>query len=108
MMMAEEREIEHWHVKKEVTWGHIMTTVGMVVAGMMAFGSIDSRITVVEVTQSLTQAEHQKVTEAQNRRIDESQKALERQIDSLGGDIKDVLHKIDKLIDRELNGNKGR
>ena len=103
--MAQGREVDHWHVKKEVTWGHIMTTVGVLVAGMMAFGEMDSRITVVEVTQEFAQAEQAKTVESQNKRIDESQKALEKQIDGLGDDIKNVLIKIDKLIERELNGN---
>lgn len=97
--------MEHWHVKKEVTWGHIMTTGTMVVLGVLAWGKMESRITVVEVTQQFTQSEQAKINESQNRRIDESQKALEKQIDGLGGDIKDVLKKIDKLIERELNGN---
>ncbi|MCK4621299.1 MAG: hypothetical protein KAT62_03690 [Desulfuromonadales bacterium] len=103
--MTQGRGVEHWHVKKEVTWGHIMTTVGVLVAGMMVFGEMDSRITVVEVTQEFAQAEQAKTVESQNKRIDASQQALEKQIDGLGDDIKDVLIKIDKLIERELNGN---
>ncbi len=98
--------MDHWHVKKEVTWGHIMTTLGMVILGVLAVGDMDRRITVVEVSNKYSQSEQSKINEAQNKRIDASQRALERQIDNLGGDIKDVLKKIDKLIDRELNGRR--
>ena len=102
--MAEQQQ-DHWHVKKELTWGHIVTTAGLVIAGALAFGDIDNRITVVEVTQKYQEVEQTRTTEAQNQRIDASQKSLEKQIDSLGSSLEKIGKKIDKLIDRELNGN---
>ena len=43
-----EVENNHWHLDKRFSWGHIITTVGMIAAAALWFTEMDTRVNVVE------------------------------------------------------------
>lgn len=50
--MAEENPSEGWHLRKEVNFGHIITTGGLLVTALWWSSKIDSRMVAIEKSQT--------------------------------------------------------
>jgi len=86
-----ERREEHWHLSKSISIGHLMTTLAVVLSGVLYVGDID--------TQVQTQAvEIKAIRDAQSH----ERKITESMFSRLREDMKSIGEKLDKLIDREL------
>jgi len=75
---------EHWHLKKELNLAHIITTVTLLVTGILYLSGLDKRI-------NTNSQEIQHMKQIRN----EDQKRIEKRLDS-----------IDKKLDTLLSGRK--
>jgi hypothetical protein len=67
--MAEPKEIERWHLKKEIQLGHLITTFVVAISAVLYINKIEQRLTVVE-TQVLAQRESSALLRQQLERMD--------------------------------------
>lgn len=79
--------IEGWHLKKEIQFGHIITTLTVAVAALFYFTKIEQRIALVE--QQIVQ-QHER-DERQDKSVSEAMILLRQQ-----------LEKMDAKLDRAL------
>ena len=84
---------EHWHLSRSISLSHMLTTVALVISGVVYVGDIDTKV------------------EKQGVQIESLQREVEKQRDDtkqmfgqLRDDMKGIDTKLDRLIDRELNG----
>lgn len=82
-----DRRHEHWHVRKEINVGHMLTTLALVIAALSWSNSIDKRVTVLETRQD-----------------QQAQQTTEMRAE-LRTELRLVNDKLDKLIERELSRN---
>lgn len=59
------------HLRKEVSYGHILTTVIMVVSAIWFFGELNTRIAVLEAERVSTQAQLDRIERQIDRVLDE-------------------------------------
>jgi len=85
---------EHWHLRKEITWGHIMTTVSLLMAASVAWMDLNTDV--------------QKNIQA----IDYNRQSIERSSEQNQRDRQDINNrlqrmdgKIDKLLEIQLRSN---
>jgi len=83
---------EHWHLDKKVNLSHMVTTMILLISGVVYVGDIDTKV------------------EKQGIQIESLQEKVEQQRDDtksmftqLRSDMKGIDQKLDKLIDRELS-----
>lgn len=82
-----ERRHEHWHLRKEINVGHMISTIMLMVAAFTWSSNIDKRVTVLETRQ-----------EQQSQQTTEMRAELRTELRTLND-------KLDKLIERELDRN---
>lgn len=85
-----------WHIKKEISVGHMISTATLFVAMVFAWDNLGDRVDRLETrTQNLEQTD--------NRQSDRMEKLQQ----SINGKLTKIDEKVDRLIDRMLdNGNK--
>ena len=97
---GENRREERWHIKKEVTWGHLISTMilaGVVLSSYIEMGDgIQNNVAKMEANQR--EIEHVIEMNALNTG------QLRSAIHEVGLQFEKIDGKLDKLIDRELNG----
>jgi len=83
---------QHWHLDKKVNLSHMVTTMILLISGVVYVGDIDTKV------------------EKQGIQIESLQEKVEQQRDDtksmftqLRSDMKGIDQKLDKLIDRELS-----
>lgn len=94
--MADER-VDGWHLRKEITWGHIVSTLILAGTMMLAFNNISTRVELNTQRINFTEKTVQQQSEQNHRDRKEIRESL-----------KDMQNKIDKLIDLQIksaNGN---
>ena len=98
---GEERREERWHIKKEVTWGHLVST--FVLAGVVLSSYIEMGEGIqhnkAEMIANQREIEHVRELNALNTG------QLRSAIHEVGLQFEKIDSKLDKLIDRELNGH---
>ena len=67
--MAEPKETERWHLKKEIQLGHLITTFAVAISAVLYINKIEQRLSVVE-TQLLAQRESSALLRSQLERMD--------------------------------------
>ena len=67
--MADLKDSERWHLKKEIQLGHLITTFAVAVSAILYINKIAQRLSVVE-TQMLAQRESSALLRAQLERMD--------------------------------------
>jgi len=67
--MAEPKETERWHLKKEIQLGHLITTFVVAISAVLYINKIEQRLSVVE-TQVLAQRESATLLRQQLERMD--------------------------------------
>jgi len=67
--MAEPKETERWHLKKEIQLGHLITTFVVAISAVLYINKIEQRLSVVE-TQVLAQRESAALLRQQLERMD--------------------------------------
>ena len=67
--MAEPKDTERWHLKKEIQLGHLITTFAVAISAVLYINKIEQRLSVVE-TQVLAQRESSALLRAQLERMD--------------------------------------
>jgi hypothetical protein len=67
--MADPKETERWHLKKEIQLGHLITTFVVAISAVLYINKIEQRLSVVE-TQVLSQRESAALLRAQLERMD--------------------------------------
>ena len=83
---------EHWHLSRSISLSHMLTTVALVVSGVIYVGDIDTKV------------EKQGVQiESMQREISQQRDDTKEMFDTLRDDMKGIDRKLDKLIDRELS-----
>ena len=94
---------EEWHIRKELTWGHIVTTIILIGSLLGIYLDVNTRI------EGNADGIHHNTQEIQHHveLVDQSNEAMQRSIDEVKEQGKEVIKKIDKLIDYQLrhNGN---
>jgi len=78
---------EQWHIKKELTWGHIVTTFGLIVTAALAWGDINSEIRVIKVKQE-AQEERDKT---QDKRLEEQKRETEKKLDKIDENVEKIV-----------------
>ncbi len=81
--------VEGWHLKKEIQFGHIITTLTVAVAAMFYFSKIEQRIALVE--QQMTQ---------QRDRDDRQDKAVAEAVNLLRQQLENMDKKLDRVLER--------
>jgi nucleoside permease NupC len=67
--MADPKETERWHLKKEIQLGHLITTFVVAISAVLYINKIEQRLSVVE-TQVLSQRESAALLRQQLERMD--------------------------------------
>lgn len=76
-----------WHLDKTVSWGHILTTISLVMSGLYFFFDIKEDVAVMGATYQ-QEIEHVKeLQDQQNKNIDEK-------IDDIKEDLKEILKEL--------------
>ena len=83
------QSIEGWHLKKEIQFGHIITTLTVAVAAMFYFSKIEQRIALVE-QQIIQQRERD---DRQDKATAEALILLRQQLEKMDG-------KLDRALER--------
>ena len=81
---GDERRITHWHVEKNISVGHILTTVSMILAAMVFAFQMDTRVSVLE---------------SENLHSKEERIRIEQHTDLTFIRIEDYLIRIEKKVD---------
>lgn len=84
----------HWHIRKEITWGHIVTTAMLVISAVMAWGNLNSEIAIIKVKQE-AQMERDK---RQDEELDDSKKETKEKLEKIDEKVQKIL---DHLIDNK-------
>ena len=71
---------EHWHLRKELSIGTIISLMLLTGSGFTAYGSLSEKITHIE--------DAPKVSVSQVARIEERQKTLQEDVDEIKQDVK--------------------
>jgi len=89
-------EDKNWHVKREISVGHMVTTIALCAALITGWDALSDRVDRLEITGE----QSQKINQAQDRRMEQLQQSIDDTLDKLDG-------KLDRLIGRilDLNGN---
>lgn len=94
---------EHWHLSKQVSLTHILTTIALLVASFWYIADTDSRISLVEQEQAYVQMNVKRLEDSQ--RIREA--TFSAQISELrkesNTNFERLDKKLDKIIERELD-----
>jgi Tfp pilus assembly protein PilO len=94
---------EHWHLSKQVSLTHILTTLALLIAAFWYISDTDNRISLVEQEQEYVRSNFTRIEEAQ--RIREA--AFSNQITQLreenNSNFERLDKKLDKIIERELS-----
>ena len=84
---------EHWHLDKKVNLSHMVTTMILLVSGVVYVGDIDTKV------------EKQGIQiESLQEKVEQQRDDTKEMFDQLRSDMKGIDQKLDRLIDRELNG----
>jgi len=84
---------EHWHLDKKVNLSHMVTTMILLVSGVVYVGDIDTKV------------EKQGIQiESLQEKVQQQRDDTKQMFDQLRDDMKGIDQKLDRLIDRELNG----
>jgi len=59
--MEERRKADGWHIKKEISYGHILTTAVIAFSLLGWANSVDKRLTIVEYSQAHSKEMFQKI-----------------------------------------------
>jgi len=94
--------MKHWHLKREVSYGHIISTILLMLMLITGWVNISDRLTTVETKQSshLTLPAHL----ASDKRLDSLEarvginEALMIRVDASLNDIKDVMRRIEDRL----------
>ena len=78
----------HWHIKKEITYSHIITTALLVVGALQYANKVDARIGLAEFKIEAASAEA---------------KDLETRTTASFAEIKDQLNRIEDKIDNKVD-----
>jgi|GEM_PF-6912242 len=84
-------EREHWHLKKELTWGHLLSTVMLLV--MMIGVYTDNQ------AEKQTLSERIRVLEVQQI---EQKQMIDVRLQSMQSSLDEIRRGMEKLIDRQL------
>lgn len=94
---------EHWHLSKQVSLTHILTTIALLVAAFWYIADTDRRISLVEQEQAYVQMNVKRLEDSQ--RIREA--TFSAQISELrkesNTNFERLDKKLDKIIERELD-----
>ena len=112
--MNKDTDEPHWHLKKEVSIGHIVST--FMLAGLMIGGWVDVQSRLAETERHVGAPSHAStemrldLIERSLSRVDETDRAMQQRIESMHQEILRSLarqnDKLDRIEDR-LNGNNG-
>ncbi|MBL4838069.1 MAG: hypothetical protein JKY34_10870 [Kordiimonadaceae bacterium] len=58
---------ERWHLKREVSAGHLVTTAAILISGFMWASSVDTRIAVLETKIEATEADFSEIRRSLQR-----------------------------------------
>ncbi len=94
---------ERWHLSRSVSLGHIVTTLGMIVAAFWYLATTDSRIGAIERDQQYLRGTVTRVEQQQKEQGDRLTEQLNLMKVEIKRDIQAVDIKLDKLIEREIN-----
>ena len=84
---------EHrWHIKPEVSIGHMVSTVALAGSIVIGWNNMADRVTRIEERTNQVQKENAR----QNERLEGLQRGIDRKLERLDT-------KLDRLIERELN-----
>jgi len=83
---------KNWHVKKEISVGHMVTTAMIFVALIGGWDALGDRVDKLEIIDE----QNQKINQSQDRRLEQLQRSIDDSLDKLDG-------KLDRLIGRILD-----
>lgn len=88
--MNERRAPEGWHLKKEIQFGHIITTLTVAAAALFYFTKLEQRIALVE---------HQIIS--QHERDERQDKATSEALTLIRQQLEKMDAKLDRALDRK-------
>lgn len=92
-MSYDGEERRHWHLDKRLSIGHLVTTVSVAIGVILFFADVDKR-----VDQNTSEIAHTR----ELMRVE--QQNLRQKVDEIDDTVKGVDRKLDKLIERQLEG----
>ncbi len=84
---------DRWHIDKGIGVAHILTTIGLVIGGMLYITGHDNRIAQNELN----------IRHLQSERIAD-QDRTEKKFDELKTDLRMINNKLDRLIESQSRG----
>jgi len=74
------------HISREITWGHIMTTLGVLIAGVLAYSDFTSTVAVMNT--QLTNLERQDTKH--EKKHDSRKKDIEKKLDKMDSSLEQI------------------
>jgi len=87
----------HWHIKPEVSVGHMISTIALAGSLIVGWNNMSDRVVRMEERTNQVQKENSR----QNERMEGLQNGIDRKLERLDT-------KLDRLIERELNNKSNR
>lgn len=102
--MGDERRDTSWHVEKKVSIGHMLTTL-MVAGGLIGvYVDMSGRQVKVEAAVVHLEKESVRIDDQHNIRMDSIRVEQKESVQKMDRNFELIQHKLDRLIERELNG----
>jgi Tfp pilus assembly protein PilO len=94
---------EQWHLSKQVSLTHILTTLTLLIAAFWYISDTDNRISLVEQEQQYVRSNFSRIEEAQRVREVAFSSQIAQLREENNSNFERLDKKLDKIIERELS-----
>ena len=101
----EEPSREHWHIKKELTWGHLMTTALMAISLVGIYIDMNTRITDNSAGIAANREEiqhHREIVEEQRSQEERHIREIRDQMKEIREELREQRTETNRKLDRVL------
>ena len=102
--MGDERRNTAWHVERKVSVSHMISTIVLAGALIGVYQDMDNRQVRVEAAVQQLEKESERIDDGHNKRMDNIKQAQKESVQKMDRHFEQIQQKLDRLIERELNG----
>lgn len=95
-----------WHLEKSVSIGHLMSTISFITVGVFYMAGLEGRISQADIERKHIKESIARVEQQQSAQGQQIGRKLEEMRTEQKQDTRRIEEKIDRLIERELNGRR--
>lgn len=93
-----ERRTDQWHIKKEVTWGHLISTALLFLSLIGVYADMSGRILQNAADIRQVSVIHEKDAQAHSKALDRQKADLQKNFDKVEARILHMDSKIDEML----------